>query len=228
MANGTSTPVLAAVPRPTDIGSEIRNAYAARENLRALLLKVHAARVKVDTDLAATTIRDFGGPRPDGAETAVKRVDDANRERSRLDAQESAVGALEALITGYLDRIRRELPGAIIAELQRRRAELERQLASEQADVAAIEAQLALIDEELKKLEADGNSPAGRPAARTSKRKTASAGEGSSAAATTAPAEAAVAESPVSSAGLSATAPGEPARSRTAHRGARNGHARRR
>ena len=67
MANGTSTPVLAAVPRPGDIVNEIRSAYSARENLRALLARVRAARNRVDADLVAVIIRDFGGPRPDGA-----------------------------------------------------------------------------------------------------------------------------------------------------------------
>ena len=85
MANGTSTPVLAAVPRPSDVVNEIRSAYSARENLRALLARVRAARNRIDADLVAVTIRDFGGPRPDGAEVAVKRVDDANRERTRLE-----------------------------------------------------------------------------------------------------------------------------------------------
>ena len=169
MANGTSTPVLTAVPRPTDIGSEIRSAYNARENLRALIARVRAARAKVDTDLTASTIRDFGGPRPDGADLAVKRVDDASRERTRLETQESALQILEMLVTYRLDLIRRESPGAIIAELQRRRAELERQLATEQADVAAIKAQLDLVDEELRKFGAGGDD-AVRPA-RASRRK---------------------------------------------------------
>jgi chromosome segregation ATPase len=123
---------------------------------------VRAARNKIDADLVAVIIRDFGGPRPDSAEVAVKRVDDANRERARLEAQESAVETLLALITYRLERICHESPGAIIAELLRRRAELEQQLASEQADVATIQAQLDLIEKELKKLNAGGaaSSPA--------------------------------------------------------------------
>lgn len=164
MANGTSTPALTAVPRPTDIQSEVRSAYNARENLRALIARVRAARTKVDADLTAATIRDFGGPRPDGADLAVKRVDDASRERTRLETQENALQILEMLVTYRLDWIRREAPGAIIAELQRRRAELERQLATEQADVAAIKAQLDLVDEELRKFGAGGDDavkPAG-------------------------------------------------------------------
>jgi hypothetical protein len=221
--------VLAAVPRPADIGTDIRNAYTARENLRALLLKVRAARAKVDTDLAAATIRDFGVPRPDGAETAVKRVDDASRERARLEGQESAVQALEALITAYLDRIRRDTPGAVIFELQRRRAELEAQLVSEQADVATIQAQLALIDDELKKLNAGGPWPPPGPAARAARRKAAAPGEAPAESKTGASAPAAAAEAATSSAAVAAAAaPAERPRTRAGRRGSRNGRGRHR
>jgi hypothetical protein len=130
MANGTPATALTAIPTATDLESEVRNLYDARDYIQTAQIKIREARRKVDTDLAKWAVETLRpGPKADvslTADAAVKRMKEADAEIAKLSEQEKALQAMEERIGYRLEQLKTEVPYIVARELERRRRELEK------------------------------------------------------------------------------------------------------
>lgn len=156
MANGTPATALTAIPTATDLESEVRNLYDARDYIQTAQIKIREARRKVDTDLAKWAVETLRpGPKADvslTADAAVKRMKEADAEIAKLSEQEKALQAMEERIEYRLEQLKSEVPYIVARELERRRRELEKRRESEESDVTQLEERLAALVRELKAL----------------------------------------------------------------------------
>lgn len=156
MANGTPATALTAIPTATDLESEVRNLYDARDYIQTAQIKIRESRRKVDADLAKWAVDTLRpGPRSDvslTADAAVKRMKEADAEIAKLSEQEKALQAMEERIVYRLGQLKGEVPYIVGRELLRRRTELEKRRESEESDVTQLEERLAALDRELEAL----------------------------------------------------------------------------